>query len=79
MSVFFCEGCQQHRDGDVDGMNVMRGKEFCESCWGSKDCREICEKDTELEKIAKQCDGNSLELLDIDERVKKLEGKDLWE
>ena len=68
MSMFYCIGCQQYRDSDHHGLNDGPTGQYCEDCYAEK-TTEI-----ELEKIAEQVDGNSLEIIEMDKRVKKLEG-----
>lgn len=66
MSIFLCEGCQLNRDSDIDGIHNRIDGLYCNDC----DC-----KITDIEKLTKQCYGNSLEIRDLDRRIKLLEVK----
>lgn len=70
MSLFYCQGCQQYRDADENGIQDGTDGQYCDDC--------ITEGNNinNPELMAKQIDGNSLEIIDMDKRVKKLEGKD---
>jgi hypothetical protein len=69
MACYFCQVCQQHKDDDVCPMHDHEEGQCCDDCFFGK------ERAKEMEKIAKQCDGNSLGLMDVDLRLKKLEEK----
>lgn len=69
MSIYFCQECQQHKDNDVCPVHQHEDGQCCKDCLVGKT------KEKEMEKIANQVDGNTLELIDIDKRVKKLEAK----
>lgn len=66
MSIYFCVSCQNYRDADVHGINNGIDGQYCDNCWDIKE---------ENEKVKIQVDSNSIEILEIDKRVKKLEGK----
>ena len=69
MSIYFCIKCQMKHDSDFSPVHKFEGGEVCEECWLEE------ETTTELERVAKQTDSNSVEIMELDKRVKKLEGK----
>ena len=69
MSIFFCQGCQQNKDSDEIEVYEGEDGQYC------ADCIPVESTNNTIEKVAKHCDSNSLEIRDIDLRVKKLEDK----
>lgn len=68
-AVYFCQVCQEHKNDNICLMHVHEDGQCCDDCFfGRKRAKE-------MEKIAKQVDGNSLELMDMDLRIKELEEK----
>lgn len=69
MSMFFCQGCQEYRNSDKTPVHNGEDGQYCDDCWTGRT------KEREFEKIQKQIDSNSADIIDLDNRVKQLEKK----
>ena len=75
-TVYFCQSCQRYRDTKTSPIHQHEDGQCCDDCFFGRTKEKVWDKFVkQCDETAEQCDENSVEIFELDKRVKKLERK----